>query len=109
MADIAYSRKKQANILIYGSGRACISDFGLSIVATNVQDSSLALTYQVKGTLCWTAPELLATCDPESEDENENQVITKIFPTVQSDIYSFGGIMFQVRVTFVITLKNRRC
>ncbi|KAH0830117.1 WD40-repeat-containing domain protein [Lanmaoa asiatica] len=80
-----------ANILIYGSGRACIADFGLSIVVTEIDGSSIARTYQIKGTLRWTAPELIDIDTPESEDENA----PKIFPTVQSDMYSFGGIMLQ--------------
>jgi len=81
-----------SNILIYGSGRACIADFGLSVVETEIEESSIALTYQVKGTLRWTAPELLAICEPRNEEENA----PRIFPTTQSDIYSFAGIMLYV-------------
>lgn len=70
------------------------------MVETEIQISSIALTYQVKGTLRYTAPELLyipeqndkGYGDGEKEDEE-----SKIFPTLQSDIYSFGGIMLQVR------------
>ncbi|KAG8217076.1 WD40-repeat-containing domain protein [Butyriboletus roseoflavus] len=83
-----------SNILIYGSGRACIADFGLSIVVTEIEGSSIALTYQVKGTLRWTAPELFEMREPENEDEDA----LKIFPTLESDMYSFAGIMLHVRV-----------
>lgn len=40
----------------------------------------------------------------ESENENEDEDVLKIFPTVQSDIYSFGGIMHQVRVYLQLAL-----
>lgn len=75
------------------------------MVETEIQVSSIALTYQVKGTLRYTAPELLYI--PEQNDksygygygdgEKEDEESYKIFPTLQSDIYSFGGIMLQVR------------
>ena len=84
----------QSNILIYGSGRACIVDFGLSMVTTDIEGSSIALTYQIKATIRWTAPELLDIREPEDDDENP----LNIFPTVESDIYSFAGIMLHVRV-----------
>jgi len=85
-----------ANILVHDSGRACVADFGLSFVAIDIQESSLALTYQIKGTLCWTAPELFGTPELEDGGGNEDRGTPKTFPTAQSDVYSFGGIMFQV-------------
>jgi serine/threonine protein kinase len=45
------------------------------------------------------APELLAV--PEEEEEEEEGEGTNMIPTPQSDIYSFGCIMFQVRTTFI--------
>ncbi|KAG9317985.1 WD40-repeat-containing domain protein [Chiua virens] len=88
------------NVLIDESGRACIADFGLSIVLTDLQGSSMALTYQLKGTLRYTAPELLFGIlepgrDSDSTNSIPNENATKVFPTVQSDIYSFGSIMLQ--------------
>lgn len=64
------------------------------MVVTDIEESSIALTYQVKATIRWTAPELLNIREPESEDES----LGKIFPTVESDIYSFAGIMLYVGV-----------
>ena len=61
---------------------------------TEIEGCSIALTYQVKGTLRWAAPELFVMQEPESGDENA----PKIFPTAESDMYSFGGIMLHVRI-----------
>ena len=46
----------------------------------------MATTHQVKGTIRWMAPELL---DPADD--------SKVSPSTQSDVYSFGSIMLQVR------------
>lgn len=54
----------------------------------------MASTYQAKGTLRWIAPELFDIRGPENGDEGA----PKIFPTSESDIYSFAGIMLHVRV-----------
>ena len=64
------------------------------MVETEIEDSSVALTYQIKGTIRWTAPELLEIRERENEDEGA----PKIFPTAHCDIYSFAGIMLYVRV-----------
>ncbi|KAG6375756.1 kinase-like domain-containing protein [Boletus reticuloceps] len=91
--SIVHGDVSGSNILIYGSGRACVSDFGLSMVTSDINESSVALTYQVKATIRWTAPELL---NLREHDENEDDNPPKIFPTVHSDIYSFAGIMLHV-------------
>lgn len=64
------------------------------MVVTEIEGSSMALTYQAKGTIRWTAPELIVIPEPV----NANEDAPKIFPTAKSDIYSFGGIMLQVRI-----------
>ncbi|KAG0703895.1 kinase-like protein, partial [Suillus ampliporus] len=75
------------NVLIYGDGTACIADFGLSLMYSEVISASQASwTCTLKGNLRWMAPELLV----EHEDGSE------VRPSEQSDIYSFGGIMLQV-------------
>ncbi|KAG1747625.1 kinase-like domain-containing protein, partial [Suillus lakei] len=77
------------NVLIYGDGTACIADFGLSLMYSEVISASQASwTSVVKGNRRWMAPELL------EDNEDESQVR----PSEQSDIYSFGGIMLQVRL-----------
>lgn len=62
----------------------------------------MALTYQAKGTIRWTAPELIVIPEPA----NVNEDAPKIFPTAKSDIYSFGGIMLQVRCLSLPALRS---
>ncbi|KAJ8591392.1 kinase-like protein [Rhizopogon salebrosus TDB-379] len=75
------------NVLIHGDGTACLADFGLSLVHSDVTNVSQASwTSTLKGNFRWMAPELLG----EREDGSP------VRPSPQSDIYSFGGIMLQV-------------
>ncbi|KAF8839138.1 kinase-like protein [Paxillus ammoniavirescens] len=80
-----------ANVLIDVDGRACISDFGLSTLLTQLGGSTFATTRQGPGTLRWTAPELLDLQEPADEEDPPH-----IVPSPQSDVYSFGRIMLQV-------------
>ncbi|KAG2156438.1 kinase-like domain-containing protein [Suillus clintonianus] len=76
------------NVLIHGDGTACIADFGLSLMYSEVISASQASwTSTLKGNMRWMAPELLV---PEQEDGSPTR------PSEQSDMYSFGGIMLQV-------------
>ncbi|KAG1748383.1 kinase-like protein [Suillus paluster] len=75
------------NVLINGDGTACVADFGLSLMYSEViRASQASWTSTFKGNLRWMAPELLA----EREDGSP------VRPSKQSDIYSFGGIMLQL-------------
>ncbi|KAG1870956.1 kinase-like domain-containing protein [Suillus tomentosus] len=75
------------NVLIRGDGTACVADFGLSLMYSEVVSASQASwTSTLKGNMRWMAPELLV----EQEDGSQAR------PTEQSDMYSFGGIMLQV-------------
>lgn len=85
----------QSNVLVCKNGRAYISDFGLSTLLTELGGSSFATSVHERGTLRWTAPELLDL--DISEDEAES---SKVTPTKYSDVYSFGGVMLQVRGNF---------
>ncbi|KAG1728736.1 kinase-like protein [Suillus paluster] len=75
-----------SNVLISSDGRAHLSDFGLSVIVVEFVGTSY-FTSALSGTVRWTAPELLAIPEEDS---------ATIIPTSQSDIYSFGCIMFQV-------------
>ncbi|KAG1735060.1 kinase-like domain-containing protein [Suillus lakei] len=76
------------NVLIHGDGTACIADFGLSLMYSEVITASKAswTSAPIQGNLPWMAPELL----------QERKDGSQVRPSQQSDIYSFGGIMLQV-------------
>ncbi|KAG1791900.1 kinase-like domain-containing protein [Suillus plorans] len=75
------------NVLIYADGTACVADFGLSLMYSEVISASQASwTSTFNGNVRWMAPELLE----EREDG------TPVRPSKQSDVFSFGGIMLQV-------------
>ncbi|KAF9238953.1 kinase-like domain-containing protein [Melanogaster broomeanus] len=76
-----------SNVLIDDKGRACIGDFGLSMLLTELGGQG--------GTLRWAAPENLYLNIQHPEDR-EN--VLKVSPTTRSDVYSFGRIMLQVKV-----------
>ncbi|KAG2073653.1 kinase-like protein [Suillus decipiens] len=76
------------NVLIHGDGTACVADFGLSLMYSEViSPSQASWTSTLKGNVRWMAPELLML---EREDGSPTR------PSEQSDIFSFGGIMLQV-------------
>ncbi|KIK40073.1 hypothetical protein CY34DRAFT_807560 [Suillus luteus UH-Slu-Lm8-n1] len=76
------------NVLIHGDGTACVADFGLSLMYSEViSPSQASWTSTLKGNMRWMAPELLVL---EREDGSPTR------PSEQSDIFSFGGIILQV-------------
>ncbi|KAG1754677.1 kinase-like protein, partial [Suillus occidentalis] len=77
-----------SNVLIHGDGTACVADFGLSLMYSEViSPSQASWTSTLKGNMRWMAPELLVL---EREDGSPTR------PSEQSDIFSFGGIILQV-------------
>jgi serine/threonine protein kinase len=77
----------QANVLVDRDGTACLADFGLSLMYSEVMSVSQASwTSAFHGNFRWLAPEMLG----EPEDD------LPVRPSKHSDIYSFGGIMLQV-------------
>jgi serine/threonine protein kinase len=72
-------------VLIDRSGNPCLTDFGLSTVAGDVELQLTTLTTERSLDSRWRAPEVIGI---ESNPER---------PSFKSDIYSFGGVMFFVR------------
>ena len=68
---------KPENVLVDGSDRALLSDFGLARAATETSNSS---TGSVLGTVAYVAPE----------------VVTRGFIDARSDIYSTGIVLFEL-------------
>ena len=81
-------------MLIKDNGKACLSDFGLSRIFVEATRSGY-LTSSIRGSVRWAAPELFAV------DEKEEEEPVLVAPTPESDIYSFGSTMLQVRVVLV--------
>ncbi|KAH7919501.1 kinase-like protein [Leucogyrophana mollusca] len=75
-----------SNVLIDHSGKACLSDFGLSTVVHQFQGTHY-FTSSIRGAVRWAAPELFEV----SEDDIDSPPL----PTTRSDIYSFGSVMLQ--------------
>ncbi|KAG2055087.1 kinase-like protein [Suillus hirtellus] len=87
MVPMSLRHELQPNVLIRADGTACIADFGLSLMYSEIVSASQASwTSTLKGNMRWMAPELLL----EREDGSQ------VRPSEQSDMYSFGGVMLQV-------------
>jgi serine/threonine protein kinase len=74
----------QSNVLIYGNGRACLADFGLSTIILEFVGTSY-FTSSIRGNVRWVAAEL---CEVSGDEE--------LKLSAECDIYSFGSIMLQV-------------
>ncbi|KAN0073723.1 Protein kinase-like domain containing protein, partial [Tylopilus felleus] len=81
-----------SNILILDDGSACIADFGLSTLLTELGRPTFATSFHGRGTIQWIAPELLVC----GASENGAEEALPVLPTTYSDVYSFGGVMLHV-------------
>lgn len=79
--------KVQSNVLIDGQGKACLGDFGMSTIIAIYEGSNSFLSTSIGGAIRWADVQLYSY-DQEG-----------YFPTlnVNTDIYSFGSVMLQVR------------
>lgn len=76
----------KANILINATGTACLCDFGLSMIIAEFHGTSY-YTSTITGSVRWSAPELYQVQDG----------VTRTGLSMESDVYSFGSVMLQVR------------
>ncbi|KAJ7702661.1 kinase-like domain-containing protein [Mycena rosella] len=76
-----------ANILITDNGRAQLTDFGLSMIMPEFVGTSYMTSSPIRGAVRWAAPEVFL---PRPEGD------TSLSVSERSDVYSFGGIMYQV-------------
>ncbi|KAH7917285.1 kinase-like protein [Leucogyrophana mollusca] len=82
---------KGLNVLITSGTRACIADFGLSIIS---EDSNIYFTVTAtsngQGSTPWMAPELFDHINPERRRKS-----------CASDIYAFGCVGYEVAFKFI--------
>ncbi|KAN0073729.1 Protein kinase-like domain containing protein, partial [Tylopilus felleus] len=71
---------------------ACIADFGLSTLLTELGGSTFATSFRGRGTIQWIAPELLVCGAPGNGTEEAPPAM----PTTYSDVYSFGGVVLHI-------------
>ncbi|TFK20466.1 hypothetical protein FA15DRAFT_673452 [Coprinopsis marcescibilis] len=83
---VVHGDLKGNNILVTPSGNACLTDFGLSSIAFDKTAQSTPLYSQIGGNELFCAPEILSDSSPIMEGG----------PTVCSDVYSFGCVVYQI-------------
>ncbi|KAG6846405.1 hypothetical protein H0H93_014132, partial [Arthromyces matolae] len=83
---VVHGDLKPLNILVDGSGRACLGDFGLSGVVDKdiVQWTTQSSAASKGGTTRWQAPEL-------HDPENSN-----VHNTKESDIYAWASTCYEI-------------
>ncbi|KAJ7865759.1 kinase-like domain-containing protein [Mycena olivaceomarginata] len=77
---VVHGDLKAINVLVSRSGRAVLTDFGLSTVVMDSNIPGFSTTLESGGTLRWQAPELL------KGDRN----------SVKSDVYAFAGVSYEI-------------
>ncbi|KAJ6611956.1 kinase-like domain-containing protein, partial [Mycena sp. CBHHK59/15] len=85
--DVIHGDLHPANVLIGDNGRAQVTDFGLSLIIPEFEGTSFMTTSVIRGALRWVAPEIFSI-RPSGD--------TSLSVSEMSDVYSFGGIVYQV-------------
>ena len=77
--------------MVSDARRACLADFGLSIPRETMSVLFSETSTKARGTLNWTAPELLPDFSrPDSNGHETRQ------PDYASDVYSFAMVCYEV-------------
>jgi len=88
---ILHGDLKGANVLVNDSGQACLADFGLTSILSNINTlNASTLLSRPKGTVRWMAPE---TLDPEMFDADT--LPNRGFSTA-SDVYAFAMVVMEI-------------
>lgn len=80
--EVAHADLTGSNVLINRDGRAIVADYGLLTTCSDLNGTSY-----IRSNVRWAAPELFEV--PDTDD-------TPNSPKLESDIYSFGCIAYQV-------------
>lgn len=104
---LALTQWTQPNILISDTGEALLCDFGLStLIEKGENDMTTCTDIRMRCTIRFSAPELL---DEESFADGDrisapfgNRVRSK---TAKSDVFAFGMVMLQVRLTWLLEIQ----
>ncbi|KAG6909008.1 hypothetical protein DXG01_002394 [Tephrocybe rancida] len=99
--DIVHGDLKGVNVLVEGSGRACLADFGLSSVTDPdiIHWTSQSSMASHGGTARWQAPEL---------HETEDKVDT-IHNSKESDVFAWANLCYEVRLLKSLVLDRHKC
>ncbi|KAG6826428.1 hypothetical protein H0H92_015822 [Tricholoma furcatifolium] len=99
--DIVHGDLKGCNVLVDGSGRAAIADFGLANVTDPyiLQWTSQTTVASKGGTPRWLAPEILAIEQEDAADESDS-----VYNTKASDVFAWSSI-FTGQLPFFETLQ----
>ncbi|KAG5724543.1 putative serine/threonine-protein kinase [Termitomyces sp. T112] len=81
---IVHGNLKGTNILVNQMGRACLVDFGLSMIIDTMKINAYSSESSTGGAVRWQAPELF---DPERDD---------VRSTEASDIYAWACVAYEI-------------
>ncbi|KAG2339254.1 kinase-like protein [Suillus weaverae] len=80
--EVAHADLTGSNVLINSKGRALVADYGLLTTCSDLNGTSY-----IRSNVRWAAPELFEVPDTENAPSS---------PKLESDVYSFGCIAYQV-------------